>query len=91
MEADRRSFLKFTGAILLPAPAAAWWEARRLVRGGGIGRVVFCRASAESAGWLPFLLDGGSPVCEASAVDELVICGSEATLVVDRDGYRRFA
>jgi len=36
-------------------------------------------------------LDGAIPVCEPTERDELVLCGTEATLVVDCSGYRRFA
>jgi hypothetical protein len=57
----------------------------------GLGRVVFCRASRESARWLPMVLDGALPVCERIDRDELVLCGTEATLVIDRQGWRRFA
>jgi len=53
--------------------------------------VVFCRASRNTAGWLPFVLDGAAPVCERTERDELVLCGTEATLVIDRNGWRRFA
>jgi hypothetical protein len=42
-------------------------------------------------GRLGFILDGAAPVCEFRDGDELVLCGTEATLVVDRRGYRRFA
>jgi hypothetical protein len=38
-----------------------------------------------------FLLDGAAPVCERIDRDELILCGTEATLVIDRAGYRRFA
>ncbi|HUB83949.1 MAG TPA: hypothetical protein VMB03_34375 [Bryobacteraceae bacterium] len=57
----------------------------------GLGRVVFCRASANTARWLPFVLGAAVPVCEWIERDELVLCGTEATLVIDRSGYRRFA
>jgi hypothetical protein len=30
-------------------------------------------------------------VCERTERDELVLCGTEATLVIDRNGWRRFA
>ena len=82
---DRRSFLKIAGGIWLIR------RVRGLVRGGGLGRVVFCRASRNTIGWLPFVLNGAAPVCERIERDELVLCGTEATLVVDRRGYRRFA
>jgi hypothetical protein len=91
MAPDRRTFLKLAcGMWLVPAAPAAW-EARALIRGGGLGRVVFCRAPRHRAGWLRFLLDGATPVCERIDTDELVLCGTRATLVVDRRGYRRFA
>jgi hypothetical protein len=91
MAPDRRTFLKLAGALcLMPAPLAAW-EARDVVRRAGLGRVVFCRASRGTSGWLRFLLDGATPICERTERDELVLCGTEATLVVDRRGYRRFA
>lgn len=91
MAPDRRTFLKLASAVcFIPAPLAAW-EARELVRRGGLGRVVFCRASRSTAGWLRYLLDGAAPICERTERDELVLCGTEATLVVDRRGYRRFA
>ena len=80
---DRRMFL----AVCSGLPALS--QARDIVR--GIGRVQFCRASRESARWLPLLLDGAPPICERIDRDELVLCGTEATLVVDRQGYRRFA
>jgi hypothetical protein len=96
MALDRRTFLKLAGlklagGVWLVPGAAAVWEARELIRRGGVGRVVFCRASGSTAGWLRFLLDGAMPVCERIERDELVLCGTEATLVVDRRGYRRFA
>ena len=66
-------------------------QARNAVRRGELGRVVFCRASRQSARWLPLVLDGAPPVCERIERDELVLCGTEATLVIDQLGYRRFA
>jgi hypothetical protein len=78
----RRTFVTLIAAI---------WMARRLIRGGAVGRVVFCRASRKTAAWLAFVLDGAAPVCERIERDELILCGTEATLVVDRTGYRRFA
>jgi hypothetical protein len=36
-------------------------------------------------------LDGAMPVCERIEQDELVLCGTDATLVIDRRGCRRFA
>jgi hypothetical protein len=53
--------------------------------------VVFCRASQSTAAWTRYLLDGAAPVCERIDRDELVLCGTEATLVIDQSGYRRFA
>jgi hypothetical protein len=82
MLADRRTFFKIAGGM---------WLIRGLVRSGELGRVVFCRASRNTAGWLPFVLDGAAPVCERTERDELVLCGTEATLVIDRNGWRRFA
>lgn len=88
---DRRTFLKLAGgACLIPGVSVAR-EARDLIRAGGLGRVVFCRASRSTAVWLPFLLDGSLPVCERIERDELVLCGTDATLVIDRSGYRRLA
>jgi hypothetical protein len=91
MAADRRTFLKLAGSAFLPGASAIWWEARELVRGGSLGRVVFCRVSPGAMSWLRFVCDGAIPVCERSERDELVLCGSDATLVVDRNGSRRFA
>lgn len=100
MALDRRTFLNLaglklaglnlTGGVWLAPGEAAVWEARELIRRGGVGRVVFCRASRSTAGWLWFVLDGAMPVCERIERDELVLCGTEATLVVDRRGYRRY-
>ena len=64
---------------------------RDLVRGGTVGRVAFCRASRTTAEWPPILLDDGLAVCESIDRDELVRCGTHATLVVDSLGCRRFA
>jgi len=86
MAPDRRTFLKLAGGVCLAAR-----QARALIRGGGVGRVVFCRASRTTAPWLHFVLDGVLPVCERIERDELVLCGTEATLVIDRAGCRRFA
>jgi hypothetical protein len=91
MALDRRTFLKLAGGAWLIPGASAVWEARELIRRGGLGRVVFCRAAGKNAAWLRFLLDGAVPVCERMDADELVLCGTEATMVVDRRGYRRFA
>jgi hypothetical protein len=91
MAFGRRAFLQFTGGICLLPGASAVWEARDLVRRGLLGRVVFCRASRNSMDRLRFLLDGAIPVCEAIDGHELVLCGTDATLVLDRHGYRRFA
>jgi hypothetical protein len=95
MAPDRRTFLKLAVAqALLPAAPrllSAHCDARALIRGGGVGRVVFCRASRTTARWLNFVLDGAAPVCERIDSEELVLCGTEATLVIDRAGYRRFA
>jgi hypothetical protein len=91
MAPDRRTFLKLAGGLWLIPAAPAAWGARELIRGGGLGRVVFCRAAVRNAGRLRFLLDGATPVCERIDADELVVCGTEATLVLDRGGYRRFA
>jgi hypothetical protein len=91
MALGRRAFLQLAGGIWLIPGVSAVWQARDLVRRGAVGRVVFCRASLISMGWLAFVLDGAMPVCEAIDGDELVLCGTEATLVVDRRGYRRFA
>jgi hypothetical protein len=91
MAPDRRTFLKLAGGVWLIPGASPVCEARALIRGGGLGRVVFCRASRSGMAWLPFLLDGAMPVCERIGGDELVLCGTEATLVVDRRGCRRFA
>jgi hypothetical protein len=91
MTPDRRTFLKLAGGVwLLPGPSAVWGM-RALVRKGGLGRVVFCRASRNTVRWLPWVLDGSAPVCEPIDRDELVLCGTEATLVLDGSGYRRFA
>jgi hypothetical protein len=81
----RRTFLTMAGGIW------ALREARAMVRSGELGRVVFCRASRHTVGWLPLLLDAAPPVCEETEREELVLCGTEATLVIDRTGYRRFA
>ena len=91
MAPDRRTFLKLAGGVLLVPRAVAAWQAREVIRGGGLGRVVFFRTSRRTVGCLRFLLDGAMPVCEQIDGDELVLCGTEATLVVDRHGYRRFA
>jgi hypothetical protein len=96
MAPDRRTFLKLAGlkltggVCLIPAVSPAW-EVRDLIRRGGVGRVVFCRASRTTSAWLRLVLDGAPPVCERIEQDELVLCGTEATLVVDQNGYRRFA
>jgi hypothetical protein len=91
MAPDRRTFLKLAGGVwAFPGPSAVWGM-RGLVRKGSLGRVVFCRASRNTARWLPWILDGPAPVCEAIDRDELVLCGTEATLVLDASGYRRFA
>jgi hypothetical protein len=84
----RRAFLSQAGAVCV---VPALWAAREMVQRGGLGRVVFCRASRMREGWLRFLLDGNTPVCERVDRDELVLCGTEATLVIDRHGCRRFA
>jgi hypothetical protein len=91
MAPDRRTFLKLAGGLWLIPGTASACEARELIRRGGLGRVVFCRASQSQAGWLRFLLDGTVPVCERIDGDQLVLCGTEATLVIDHYGYRRFA
>jgi len=87
----RRNFLILAGGAWLIPRASAAWEARELVRGGSLGRIIFCRSSRSNAGRLRFLLDGAMPVCERIEQDELVLCGTAATLVVDRRGCRRFA
>jgi hypothetical protein len=84
MAPDRRTFLKLAGGICLA------WRARAAIRRASLGRVVFCRASPGTARWLPFVLDGAAPVCERIDREELVLCGTDATLVIDRAGYRRF-
>jgi len=91
MAPDRRTFLKLAGGVWLFPRASAVSEMRDLVRGGGLGRVVFYRASRKTIGWLPLVLDGPAPICEPIDRDELVLCGTEATLVLDGSGYRRFA
>ena len=89
---ERRAFLQLLPAAFFQHGGAAFWrKARALVRSGSLGRVVFCRASRDAARWLRFVCDGAVPVWEHTERDELVLCGTEATLVVDRDGYRRFA
>jgi len=85
MPPDRRTFLKLAGGICLIRGA------HTLVHGGGLGRVVFCRASRNTVNLLPLVLGGAIPVCEPIERDELVLCGTEATLVIDASGYRRFA
>jgi len=95
MAPDRRTFLKLAGlkmvgAVWMLPGASPVWEAREVVRRGGVGRVVFCRASQRTVGWLALVVDGPPPVCESIDRDELVLCGTEATLVVDRRSYRRF-
>ena len=94
----------------MPGAPATWRAARELVRGGNLGRVVFCRVSrstvVEAVDSLRFLFDGATPLArsgptlryrdfiaayESRGEHELVLCGTEATLVVDSDGYRRFA
>jgi len=91
MAPDRRTFLKLSGGVWAFPGASAVWGIRDLVRRGGLGRVVFCRASRNTVRWLPWVLDGPAPVCEPIDRDELVLCGTEATLVLDGSGYRRFA
>jgi len=101
MALDRRTFLNLAGlklaglnltdGVWLAPGEAAVWEARELSRRGGVGRVVFCRASRNTVRWLPLVLDGPAPVCEPIDSDELVLCGTGATLVLDGRGYRRFA
>jgi hypothetical protein len=85
MLANRRMFLKTAGGLWLLRGA------RQAICDGSLGRVVFCRASIKTAAWLPLVLDGPAPVCERIERDELVLCGTEATLVLDESGYRRFA
>jgi len=84
-------FLQLAGGFWLLPLASTAFQVRELIRGGGLGRVVFCRASRSTARWMRFLLDGAAPVCEGIERDELILCGTEATLVIDRAGYRRFA
>ena len=91
MAPDRRTFLKLAGGVWLLPGASAVRGMRGLVRGGGLGRVVFCRASRNTVRWLPLVLDGPAPICEPIDRDELVLCGTEATLVLDGIGHRRFA
>jgi len=91
MNLGRRSFLQLAGVLALAPSASAAREARALIRRGGVGRVVFCRASPATTDWLWFLLDGEPPVCERIDRDELVLCGTEATLVIDGRGCRKFA
>lgn len=85
MAANRRAFLKLAGGI------GAVRGVGGMAGGGGLGRVVFCRASRRTAAWLPLLLPGALPVCEEIDRDEVVLCGTEATVVIDASGYRRFA
>lgn len=80
---DRRTFLAAWGVLQTLS------QSRGVVR--GLGHIVFCRASRQTAQWLPLVLDGAPPVCERIDRDELVLCGTEATLVIDRQGWRRFA
>ena len=85
---NRRAFLASVApAILLPANLA---HARALVRSGALGRIVFCRAPRESVNALRFLLDQALPVCEMTRVSGMLICGSRATLSIDRRGCRVF-
>jgi hypothetical protein len=91
MTPDRRTFLKLAGGVWLFPGGPAVRGMRVLVRGECLGRVVFCRASRNTVAWLPLVLDGPAPVCELIGRDELVLCGTEATLVLDGSGYRRFA
>jgi hypothetical protein len=91
MAPDRRTFLQLAGGVWMIPGVSPAREARELIRRGDLGRVVFCRASRSRVSWLRFLLDGAMPVCERIDGDELVLCGTEATLVVNRYGYRRFA
>jgi hypothetical protein len=100
MAASRRGFLKLAGGVWL-APLGI---------PAGVGRVVFCRVSAnslpEAIDWLRLVFGGASPEAVSGTTlryrefvaayrpgsePELVICGSEATLVVNREGSRRFA
>jgi len=76
MPPDRRTFLKLAGSLWLVH---------------GLGRIVFCRASPGTAQWLPLVLGTAIPVCEWIDRDEVVLCGTEATLVIDKSGFRRFA
>jgi hypothetical protein len=91
MAFGRRTFFQLLGGFCFVPEASAVWAARDLVRRGFLGNVVFCRASRRSMERLGFVLDGAIPVCEWIEGDELVLCGTEATLVMDRLGYRRFA
>jgi len=101
MAASRRGFLKLAGGVCL---------APRRILTIDVGRVVFCRVSANSLplaiDWLRLVFGGATPVAVSGnalryrdfvaayrpgSEPELVICGSEATLVLNRYGRRRFA
>ena len=74
------------------APEAVLQEARKLVRAGSLGPVLFCRMS--HAGLLPFVefvLDSRICVAEVSTFTEgAVFVGTRATLAVSRSGCRLF-
>jgi hypothetical protein len=101
----RRAFFKRCSAAWVSAPGfAQWtprvaglcaaWQARKLVRGGAIGRVAFCRAS--DADWLSLarqVCAEGRVIAEVDRAEKAaepgaVFLGSHATLVVGRKGCR---
>ncbi|MBZ5577395.1 MAG: hypothetical protein LAP40_12615 [Acidobacteriia bacterium] len=100
---DRRLFLKAAGGLVvfvMPVRAraspgrAALRAARELIRAGALGSVGYCRVGNRYL--LPavrFVLDRAQPDCVVevdSAAEGAALLGSQATLVMGRDGFRLF-
>jgi hypothetical protein len=101
MAASRRGFLKLAGGAWLAPPRIPAGDVGQVV----FCRVS-ANSLPEAIEWLGLVFGGATPAAvngttlryrdfvaayQPGSEREMVICGSEATLVLNRDGSRRFA
>lgn len=86
----RRDFLKLSAAGVIQAGPRHLDRARKLVRSGALGRLVFCRVGDAALLAVVERVTSGCIIEVDPAFQGAAFLGSRATLVIDRAGCHLF-